>query len=200
MDFIICINTQPFLYFAFHLVGIKKFIYKLHFDIITWCGKCYHTIGILVELCNRHISTLADPFCQMFPNAIQVRSGLKSISIAHLLFCESFGSTLVFTNLRYLHFHTKLSQHIFQIDVLRCQTVPIQHTLWVQIYLISHRSQIISTLCVGIAISNYPFTAFLKVYQSISYFLQRRIRTWRKSTRFEIDTFYFIVVFGFLQT
>ena len=108
------------------------------------------------------------------------------------------GRTLVSTHLGQLHLHAELLQQVLQVVGLRSQTVPIDHTLRVQPDLIGHTSQVIRALRILVGIGYDPLTAFLEIDERIAQLL-RGGRDSAEHASFYIDTFYIVILLGFLD-
>ncbi len=199
VDAFVVLYLQQLLHLGLHLVGIEQCVNQFQLQHVFGVVESNQTVSIRVQLFDAEFTTGGNIFGDVLPNAVDIGFCLFAVGIAHLVAGENLDSALVGTHLCYLHLHADFCQHVLEVNLLGCQTMPVEHTLRVQPHLVGSRSQIVGALCVGVSVSNNPFATFLEVGQSTSDSLHRRIRVGSESPSFDIDALDFLIILSFLN-
>ena len=139
VDVVVLVNLQEFLYLCLDLVGIEQLVNQFHADILVRIGKRDEAVGIGVQLVNGEVAAGTDLLGDILPDTIDIGLRLFAVLITHLVASEHLSSTLIRPHLGNLNLHAELAEQVFHEDGLCGNTVPVDHTLRVQIDLVGNR-------------------------------------------------------------
>ena len=114
------------------------------------------------------MATLGNVVEHHFPDAVDIGCNLFAVGLAHVVGGHHLRGTLILAYLTELILYAKLSQQVLDEIGGRGQTVPVYHTLWVQVDVVGYATYIIGRLCVTVCIGHNPLTRLLEVEQSLA--------------------------------
>ena len=193
------VQLEEFLHLSLHLVGVNEFIYEFLLHIVLGRGEHNQAVGIGVELFHGEFTACGHILAHVVPCALQESCVLLAVGGAHLRLGVNLRGALERAHLHYLIFHAKLFQGVGQEHRLCSQSVPVEHTLRVDVDGVCHRGQIVVALRVAVAVGHNPLAALFKVGQRAANGAQRGIGG-SHTVGLHVDAFDVVVGLGFFQS